>query len=85
MRNATKGAVMLKAWRKQDLDITQSAAAALVGVHQTTFSEWEAGKEPQLRHALRLQKVAKIPVTAWGEPAEPESGSNVNAPIARAS
>lgn len=84
MRYSNKGAAMLKAWRKTDLDITQAAAAALVGVHQTTFSEWEAGKEPQLRHALRLQKVANIPVTAWAEPAEPESGTDV-AKVARAS
>lgn len=74
---------MLKSWRKE-LDVTQAKAAALVGVHQTTFSEWEAGKEPQLRHALRLRKLAKIPVDAWYEPVEAESGPDVSVTATRA-
>lgn len=66
---------MLRAWRKKNGN-TQAEAAKLLGVHQTTVGEWEAGKEPMLQHALRIKRLAKIPVDAWFDD-ERESGTDI--------
>lgn len=67
------GSELLAAWRKAR-DLSQKAAADLVGVTQNTVSDWEnRRKNPQIAHAVKLHDVSKdengvpaVPMTSWG-------------------
>ena len=49
----------LRGWRASQ-EISQSAAAELVGVSQTTWSAWERGtKRPELEAVVALERVTR--------------------------
>jgi DNA-binding XRE family transcriptional regulator len=49
----------LRDWRASK-DLSQSEAAHLVGVSQTTWSSWERGsKRPELEAVLALERVTR--------------------------
>ena len=58
---------MLRAWRREK-ELTQAQAGELFGVHQTTISEWEQGREMTVSHAVAMSRLAGIPIEAWTEP-----------------
>lgn len=58
---------LLKEWRAAK-GLSQEAAAALVGVRQPTWSDWEhARKRPQIEQALKIAEVTDgaVAVEAW--------------------
>ena len=60
----------IRAWRENN-GLSQAAAAERVGVSQPTWSDWEAGKKcPHVAQAIRLEREAGIPVSAWEGVAE---------------
>lgn len=70
----TRGAALLAAWLEAP-GHTQRFLAAECGVAQQTVSGWKLGAEISLRHALKLQSIALIPVEAWAEPIAPAESS----------
>lgn len=59
----------LKEWREAQ-PLTQVAAAALLGVKQPVWSEWESGgRVPKLRFAVELARITNgaVPVEGWVE------------------
>ena len=59
----------LKAWRGKR-GLTQSEAAALVGVHQSKWCRWEREThKPSAEEALKLSDVSDdaIPLSVWRE------------------
>jgi hypothetical protein len=69
------GPIRLRRWRQGPRaggGRTLAAAARLVGVAHSTWSEWESGgRHPRLQHALALELVTggAVPLEAWGFPA----------------
>lgn len=62
-----RGPQLLKAWR-EGANRKQTECAALVGVKQSTWSDWEAGrKSPQIKYAGRIEELSDgaVPVMAW--------------------
>ena len=57
---------MLRQWIA-DSGTTQMKLAAELGVSQTAVSAWLSGSEPRATIAGRLQELAGIPLSAWGE------------------
>ncbi len=64
----SRAGVLLRKWIAES-GTTQMRLAAELGVSQTTVSAWLAGSEPLATSAGRLQEMAGIPLSAWGEPA----------------
>jgi transcriptional regulator with XRE-family HTH domain len=61
----TLGARLLASWRRK-AKISQTTAAALLGVSQSRFSDWERGLgRPDIDGALTLESVAGVPIRAW--------------------
>lgn len=55
----------LRVWREKK-DLSQKQAAELAGSSQAAWSRIEAGEVvPELELAIRIQRVARIPVEAW--------------------
>jgi transcriptional regulator with XRE-family HTH domain len=57
----------LREWREQH-GLTQTAAAAVLGVQQPVWSEWESGgRIPKLRFAVELARITDgaVPVDGW--------------------
>lgn len=50
--------------RRHQLDLSQEALAALVGVSRDSVSKWETGKAYPLRHIGKLEAVLGIDLTA---------------------
>jgi transcriptional regulator with XRE-family HTH domain len=66
---------LLPKWRDSQ-GLKQGPAAKLFGVTQPMLSEYETGKKtPRTVQALKIAEITKgfVPVTAWGEPPEPEA------------
>lgn len=69
------GSQLLTAWRARAKK-SQTACAEEVGVHQPTWSDWEAGrKNPRIAHAVAIETLTKdeagvpaVPVASWGAP-----------------
>ena len=65
-----QGPSLLKQWRTETRDISQEAAAVLVGVHQNTWSDWENGhKSPRSEMAMRLHLLTDgaCPIESWSD------------------
>jgi len=80
MTIAMQGATLLAEWRAQQ-GLKQGVAAKMMGVSQTSFSDYERGrKKPRIEHAISIDRVTggHVPVAAWGE-----SASQTKARVAR--
>jgi transcriptional regulator with XRE-family HTH domain len=58
---------LLRAWRERQ-GLSQGKAAALLGVHQNTWSDWEGRrKSPRIAMALAIAALTKgeVPTMAW--------------------
>jgi len=60
---------MLRLWRERE-GRSQTDCAEAVGVRQSTWCDWEAGrKSPQIKSAGRVEKLTNgdVPVMAWAD------------------
>ena len=67
----------LEAWRRQG-GLSQSAAGKLVGVRQSTWSDWENGRTmPQMKQGVKVAEVTggAVYVGLWGEAEEQATGT----------
>jgi predicted transcriptional regulator len=46
-------------------DVSQVETARLLGVSQSTVSQWMQGRDPSLRDAVTLELVTHVPVRSW--------------------
>ena len=73
-RPTSQGAVALRTWLVGS-NTSQAELAEKLGVRQTTVSNWLGEMSPRIEHALKLKKLAGVPLEAWGEPATHEASS----------
>ena len=71
MSKTTRAGILLRQWIETN-GTTQMKLAADLGVSQTAVSAWLCGSEPRATIAGRLQELAGIPLSAWGERIEDE-------------
>lgn len=71
-RGESRGGQLLLAWLVGS-NTTQAELAERLGVRQTTVSNWLGEMNPRIVHALKLQKLAGVPLESWGEPPVPDA------------
>ena len=65
-QGTTRGALALRSWLEGS-NTSQAELAERLGVRQTTVSNWLGDMSPRIEHALKLKKLAGVPLEAWGE------------------
>lgn len=73
-RAGSRGAEALRSWLEGS-NTSQAELAERLGVRQTTVSNWLGDMSPRIEHALKLKKLAGVPLEAWAEDAAPVSKS----------
>lgn len=71
----------LKAWR-EERDLSQAKAGAMVGVSGPAWCEWESGGRSPLEHRAALEVLTGIPAESWATDREREAIEKAHASVA---
>lgn len=71
----------LKAWREEH-DLSQKEAGALIGVSGPAWCEWESGGRSPVEHRAALEVLTGIPATEWATDREREAVERAHASVA---
>lgn len=69
-RRVSEGAIALRGWLATERR-SQAWLAAECGVVQAAVSAWLLGSSPRIEHAVTIEALTAIPVTAWARRARP--------------